>query len=327
MHPWNAPIFESLKQRSAQLPHALLLHGVRGIGKLALAEAFAQFLLCEADDPARRPCGVCEACRWYAAGNHPDLRRIEPEALSRHPPVELSEGESQATARRGKPSIEIKVEQVRALADFLNIGSHRGRLRVALVHPAEDMNVHAANSLLKGLEEPPAGAMFILVSHRPARLLPTIRSRCVAVPVPVPPRASSLPWLASQGVKQADRWLAYAGGAPLRALEHEGRREILDHLLQSLGRQEAPVLGGVDDRDEIEALVDALQKFALDRAFAGFGLAPKYGTRNAATPPSLRGAWLAYARRLGTDRALCRHPLNLRLFAESLLVGKPENHK
>src|SRR5688572_19652804 len=171
MHPWNEPLFQALKGRSERFPHALLIHGARGTGKLALAEAVAQFLLCE--DPARRPCGRCEGCRWYAAGSHPDFRRLQPEALAKEP-LEPEEG-ADAPAKRGKPSTEIKVEQVRDLAGFLNLRSHRGRLRVALVHPAEAMNPNASNALLKGLEEPPPGAVFLLVSHQPSQLLPTIR--------------------------------------------------------------------------------------------------------------------------------------------------------
>src|SRR5258708_27576769 len=196
MHPWNEPIFESLKRRLETLPHALLLHGPRGVGKLALAERVAQLMLCEAGDAARRPCGACDGCRWFLGGNHPDFRRLEPEALAKAPP----ESEEDAPSRSAKPSHEIKVDQVRELAGFLNIGSHRGRRRVALVHPAEEMNPNAANSLLKGLEEPPSGAMFVLVSHRPMRLLATIRSRCVAVPVPLPPREAALEWLSGQGI-------------------------------------------------------------------------------------------------------------------------------
>ena len=135
--------------------------------------------------------------------------------------------DDEAPAKRTKqPSIEIKVDQVRELADFLYIGSHRGRMRVALVHPAEDMNENAANALLKGLEEPPASAMFILVSHRPAQLLPTIRSRCVSVPVGIPAREAALAWLEAQGLKEAERWLAYAGGAPLRAVEYAARGKV-----------------------------------------------------------------------------------------------------
>ena len=94
------------------------------------------------------------------------------------------------SARRAKPSAEIRVDQIRELSDFLYLGSHRGRRRVAIVHPAESMNVHAANALLKGLEEPPAGAMFLLVAHHPARLLATIRSRCVVAAVPRPGEAA-----------------------------------------------------------------------------------------------------------------------------------------
>jgi DNA polymerase III subunit delta' len=324
MHPWNAPILESLKQRAARLPHALLVHGARGIGKLALAERVALFLLCEGEEEARRPCLACQACRWFVAGNHPDLRRVEPEAIARQPVSEAGGEESEPGAsRRGKPSTEIKIEQVRALADFLNIGSHRGRLRVALVHPAEDMNVYAANALLKGLEEPPATAVFILVSHRPARLLPTIRSRCVAVPVPVPRGEQVLQWLKAQGAKQAARWLAYAGGAPLRALEYENASQSIEPLLRGLANG-GPMALPLEDRSELETLTDALQKLALDRAFAGFGLSAKYSTGAAAAPVEDRIAWLAYARQLGRDRALCRHPLNARLFAAALLASMPQ---
>ena len=202
MHPWNEPLLEQFRGRLDRLPHALLVHGVPGVGKLELAERMAQLLLCEHADAARRPCGQCDGCRWFTVGNHPDFRRIEPEALAKQP-TEGEEGEEGAAeaspARRTRqPSLQIKIEQVRGLADFLNLRSHRGRLRVALVHPAEDMNENAANALLKGLEEPPAGAVFILVSDRPARLLPTIRSRCVALAVPLPSRDAALKWLASQ---------------------------------------------------------------------------------------------------------------------------------
>lgn len=321
MHPWNEPLLQAFRSRLERLPHALLVHGAPGVGKLALAERMAQLLLCEHADAARRPCGQCEGCRWFLGGNHPDFRRLEPEAIARQP-VEMEEGEEGATdtspARRTKqPSLQIKIEQVRELADFLNLRSHRGRLRVALIHPAEDMNENAANALLKGLEEPPAGAIFVLVSHRPARLPPTIRSRCVALAVPLPPKEVALKWLAAQNVKDAERWLAYAGGAPLRALDYAAEAPLLERLLQSPGI--------VEDREGIERLTEALQKIAVDRAFSAFGLPPKYRTGKAAVSPDHARAWIRYARWMGENRALSRHPLNPRLFSAEMVGAMPKS--
>ena len=317
MHPWNQPILDSLRTRLERLPHALLVHGERGIGKLALAERIAQLLLCEHAEAARRPCDGCDGCRWFLAGNHPDFRRLEPEALMKEP---SEPAEEEGAAKRSKqPSIVIRIEQVRALADFLYVGSHRGKRRVALVHPAEDMNANAANALLKGLEEPPAEAVFVLVSHRPARLLPTVRSRCVAVPVSIPPAGAARAWLAGQGVKEAERWLAYAGGAPLRALEYAADAPAYDRAIRSPGQ--------VEDRGELERLAEALQKAAYDRAFAAFGLPPKYRASSAPTRPDHARAWLAYARLMGENRLLVRHPLNVPLFSADMLAARPQDLK
>jgi DNA polymerase-3 subunit delta' len=312
MHPWNQSLFESLKARAGRFPHALLIHGARGTGKLALAEQTAQFLLCE--DAARRPCGRCEGCRWFLAGSHPDFRRLEPEALAKEPAGDPDDA-AEAPAKRAKPSVQIRIEQVRELDGFLNVGSHRGRLRAALVHPAEDMNPNAANALLKGLEEPPAGAVFLLVAHRPSQLLPTIRSRCVALAVPVPPQELALRWLVEQGARNPERWLAYAGGTPLRALEYAGNAEVLERLLQ----RPMPV----DDRDELEALADALQKLALDRALAAMGLPPKYQTGTIPRDPAKAREWLAYSRAMVERRLLSRHPLNPKLFSAEMLASLP----
>jgi DNA polymerase-3 subunit delta' len=315
MHPWNEALFQSLKARAEaeRFPHALLIHGPRGTGKLALAERVSQLLLCE--DAAHRPCGRCEGCRWFAAGTHPDFRRVEPEALAKEPIAGDEEG-AETPSKRAKPSLQIKIEQVRALDDFLNLRSHRGRLRVALVHPAEDMNPTTSNALLKGLEEPPAGAIFLLVAHRPSQLLPTIRSRCVALPMPLPPREQALRWLGEQGAQNPERWLAYAGGAPLQALEYAAKAEMLHRLLQH------PM--PVDDRDELEPLADALQKIALDCALSGLGLPPKYQTRTIPLDPQGARAWLAFARQMGQHRLLCRHPLNPKLFSAQMLAGMPQ---
>lgn len=324
---WHEYVWKALRHTVARLPHALLIHGVAGIGKLALAERFAKFLLCEARTAAGDACGRCEACRWYAAGNHPDLRRVEPEAIARQPIADAN-AEPVSNARASKPSAEIKVDQVRELADFLNIGSHRGRLRIALLHPAEDMNVHAANALLKSLEEPPSGAIFVLVSHRPARLLPTVRSRCVPLAVPVPERHEALAWLQGQGVNDAARWLAFAGGAPLKAIAYGevGRADAIARMLRAVASGDSTAIAGqTTTREELELLAEVLQKLAIDHALAGFGAA-KYGTvGTAAASAASVHRWLQYARLMGRNRALARHPLNPRLFAAEMLSGMPRS--
>src|SRR5262245_53326425 len=138
-----------------RLPHALLLHGAPGVGKLALAERFAQLLLCEAKGPRNEPCGACQACRWIQGGTHPDLRIIEPEVLAlKRPNVAEDEAEDEEEGggkKKKAPSVEIKIDQLRALAGFVNLASSRGGRRIAILHPAEEMNTAAANSLLKNL--------------------------------------------------------------------------------------------------------------------------------------------------------------------------------
>ncbi len=323
--PWHQQSWEALVRLVDRLPHALLIHGVPGIGKLAIAERFAQFLLCEARTSDGEPCGKCEGCRWFVAGTHPDVRRVEPEILARR----LPEEEEAPSQRPAKPSSEIKVEQVRELADFLGLGSHRGRLRVALVHPAEDMNVHAANALLKGLEEPPSSAVFVLVSHRPARLLPTVRSRCVALPMQVPANEPALEWLGAQGLPNGARWLAFAGGAPLRAWEdgRGPRSEAIDKMLAALASGRAAELTAlVDSREDLAILAEVLQKYALDKALASAGANPRYLTINPGTGASSRlREWLSFARRMGAERALTSHPLNPKLFAAEMLASMPNS--
>lgn len=314
-----------MRSRIDRLPHAVLIQGAEGVGKLALAERLAARLLCEAPSADSEPCGRCDGCRWVAAGSHPDLRRVEPDALSgAGVPVEDTAGESRAS-RRAKPSSEIRVDQIRELADFLYLGSHRGSRRVAIVHPAESMNAHAANALLKGLEEPPAGAMFVLVTHHPARLLPTIRSRCVVIPVPQPEEPVALAWLeatiAARG--QARRWLAFAGGSPRLAQTYadEERGARVAPLLEAIASGTAAELPEATDRESLESLAEVLQKHAIDQLAMALAGRSVYGT---VSPAAVRRgasahAWAVFARRMGRARGLARHPVNPRLFSAELI--------
>ena len=328
---WLSNTYAQLVSRLDTLPQAMLLHGPRGLGKLQLARSFAQRILCEASDPGPQACGRCDGCRWFVAGGHPDYRQIEPEALAGVAETDEEGDLPEAAAKKKKPSNEIKIEQVRGLVNFLNIGSHRARRRIALFHPVEAMNLNAATALLKNLEEPAPGACFILVSHQPRRLLPTIRSRCSAFAVRAPDAATGVRWLEEQGVASAAEWLALAAGSPLSAMglatseageRIGGWRTLLDERPDDLAERLA-----LSDRQELEPFVELLQKWAFDQALRSVGIAGKYGLgASRGRDGDLRAdsrRWLEYARRLGRARIEARHPVNPKLFLVDLLAGMP----
>jgi DNA polymerase-3 subunit delta' len=106
--------------------------------------------------------------------------------------------EAKKSAKSKTPSKDIKIEQIRNLADFMNISTHRQGLRVVVLYPAEALNTPASNALLKTLEEPPPGTLFLLASNSLDRLLPTILSRCRKFALPMPSHEQALTWLKAQ---------------------------------------------------------------------------------------------------------------------------------
>ena len=213
---WHKTELEQLASQRESLGHALLIHGPQGVGKLAFAMALAQALLCER--PGRRglACGRCPACGWFTAGNHPDFRCIAPQSLMEERQQDEDEEETTEKADGGR---YITVKQVRALGGLLEVSAHRGGAKVIVLHPAESLNVQAANALLKSLEEPPEGSYFLLVAHRAGCIPPTVLSRCRRVPLGRPQKAAAAAWLQSAGVAEPETALAHAGYAPLLARE------------------------------------------------------------------------------------------------------------
>ena len=150
--------------------------------------------------------------RLFASGNHPISAWFH-RSLRRRKKRPKREGASKSK----KAEQADQIEQIRALSDFLNVGSHRNGYRVVLICPAESMNPGSANALLKSLEEPSAGVVFLLVSHQPSKLPATVRSRCYSLALSLPPRALSLRCLQDQGSKATPVTPAFPGHAPLDA--------------------------------------------------------------------------------------------------------------
>lgn len=319
-YPWHSQPFEALLTRAERLPHALLLRGREGIGKLAFAEAVARALLCESPQAGGRACGQCVACAWMEQGSHPDFRRLTPESFAQ--PVEAEPGGEK------KPSEQIQIGQVREIGDFIVMTSHRGGAKVVLIHPAETLNVHAANALLKNLEEPPPRTTFLLVAHRWHHVLPTIRSRCEQVVLAPPSHAVARDWLGRQKLRNADLALAQAGGAPLLALKFdEDYWRQREALLTAITRPGFDSLNTAEQlRETAPALVVGwLQKWAFD-------LVSHKVTGSVRYNPDLSDAVATTAARLDLIEALrfqrdmvrlqriVSHPLNTRLFLEQLLL-------
>lgn len=149
-----------------RLAHGLLLAGPRDTGKTEFALALAAHLLCEAA-PDRRPCQECRSCVQIAAGVHPNLLRLAPREDKR----------------------DIAIEDIREMLERLQLSSHYGQVKIALIDPADTLNDNGANALLKTVEEPPPRTHLVLVAERWRNLPATLRSRCQIIrfarPLPV----------------------------------------------------------------------------------------------------------------------------------------------
>lgn len=334
--PWQQDLARTWLAGRERFAHAWLVHGVAGIGKLEFAAAAAASLLCESPR-GHLACGQCPACAWVASGNHPDLRRIRPEAIALQEGAEAAEGAEESepasgAAAKRAPSKEIRIDQIRALESWFNTATHRGGWRVALLYPAQALNVISANALLKVLEEPPPHTVFLLVADAPDRLLPTLVSRCRRLPLPAPGAAESLQWLQEQGVGSAADWLAAAGGAPLAALRlaqggEQACPEWLSQLVGPLAKGQAPDIGALSEGLEKLAppeWIDTLQRLYADLMLAGVGVPVRYFPslakpvgQAAARANAVRLA--EGARWLTQQRRLASHPLNAKLFAHATL--------
>jgi DNA polymerase-3 subunit delta' len=200
-------------------PHAYLLTGPDRVGKGTLARRLAQLLNCLAEEP-ERPCGQCAQCQRTEAGTHSDLLMVTVDASGDGPQRKA-----------------IGVDQVREVERAVSLSPFEGRRRVVIIDPADAMTVEAQNALLKTLEEPPPQVVFVLVSAREDRLLPTVHSRCRRVGLSLLPRAVLEAALLAQGLEpeRAHLLARLSGGRPGWALEAAREPALLQTRAEAIG--------------------------------------------------------------------------------------------
>lgn len=277
--------------QSGRLPHGWLITGPRGIGKATFAFRAARFVL--SGGGAGQPAGLfgdAEPDGLFVDPEDPVFRRI---AAGAH--ADLKTLERSVNPDTGKLRNSIAVNDVRAAGDFMRLTASDGGWRVVVVDSVDEMNVNAANALLKVLEEPPANALLLLVSHAPGRLLATIRSRCCQLSLKLLTHTQVSDLLARQrpDLPDAERHAlaGLADGSPGRALtlaDGDGLtlyRELMI-LMSHLPRPPADALHGYGDK---LARNGAEEKFrtAMELMSWWLGRLARSGARGEGGPPPL----------------------------------------
>ena len=337
--PWQQPVWNSLLARKTTLPHALLLRGREGTGKLDFARKLAQSLICETPEQDGAACGACQSCHWFTSGCHPDYRELRPEVLRLADVEDLADGEAaedsvdegeEPVKRKRKPSEKIKIEEVRGLHNFIYLSAHHDGGKTLVIYPAEALNINAANALLKSLEEPPPATRFILVSHRPYYLPATIISRCQQIVMPMPTPAVAEQWLYEQGASEPALSLAQTGNAPLAALQlaaddYWAQRKLVLGALSIRAFNALELAEQVRDFS-LPRLLGWLQRWSYDlllrKTAERVRYNPDYEAVLTQAAQSLDAVQLArYHRMLVGWQRIVNHPLNARLFIEQMLLS------
>jgi DNA polymerase III subunit delta' len=278
--------------RSGRLHHGWLMSGPEGIGKARVAQALAKRILCDAAGPkvAGDALDVADdhpVGKLVEAGTHPDLIVVERLPKDMKPLRDVARKDWPEDVERAR---NITIDQVRALGGVFALTPSYSQSRVVIVDSIDDMERAAANALLKSLEEPPRGTIFLLVSHAPGRLLPTIRSRCRVLRFEALDDAATRTVLQRQrpGEKDAEiEALVRAGqGSPGRALGYSGLdlaelENALNRIAQTGDPQNAlratlaQSLSGKSAQRRYEAFLARTPSFIAEHAKDQRGLALK----------------------------------------------------
>lgn len=332
-YPWlEAPAGELAAMRG-RMPNAILLHGAAGTGLYELALAFAHSVLCVNPASDGTPCGRCRGCELMQAGTHPDFRQVLSEFMCAEKDVPYEPAENERPEAKKRLSREIRIHQLRVLSEFLALNANQGGRRIVLVYPADKVRAEAAASLLKSMEEPPEGLTWLLVAEKLDDVLPTIRSRSRLVRAPMPSREEALAYLRKRRVKEPEKALAFAGGAPLAAAGATDderlpvkTEELVLGMVREGGRLTADAIVRSAPTDlSVPAFSLLLLRWAHDLVRATAGLAPRYlpdeaeaFTRLARTTDARRA--IAFADWTEAVRSVADHPLNARQVWEQTLL-------
>ena len=334
--PWQETLWRAMMQNGHIRGHAVLLKGRSGIGKFHFARFLAKSLLCKNPVADHMACGDCVSCNWFEQQTHPDFVSISPEAMlsdstnAVQPDAENSPPDESKLKK--KPGQQISISQIRELDDFVYLSGHQSGYKIVLIYPAEAMNTAASNALLKKLEEPPEQVLFLLVSHQPRHLLPTIRSRCQQIAMPVPDTEAAMAWLrqsdATHDVDKLRALLALSGDSPLAALalaeNHAAHRKFIDSIRKAEQLDPLAAAEGMHNLD-LAMTVEWLQKWCYDLLSYRVSGVIRFHPDDEAHIRTLcqriePQSVLAYLRFLNTRQALARHPLQAKLFLEDLFI-------
>jgi DNA polymerase-3 subunit delta' len=318
--PWLAePLARALGTHRG---HALLVHAAPGVGAMAFAFTLAQAWLCEGD-AAQRPCGRCGSCHLVQSHLHPDLTVLLPETLRREHGWPLPDDKIDGEDSKRKPSRQIRIDDVRLLIERSTRTSARGRGKVALLHPAEALNLQSANALLKTLEEPAPGTRLLLTTADPAALLPTVRSRCQHLRLADPSADEAVSWLRAQGsltVADAQVLLAACAGRPLdaQALLAAGvDARQWTSLPAAVAAGHAGALAGWP----VPRGLDALQKLCHDALARSTGGSARYFPNEAVPATAPAGRLVEWSRELQRVARHAEHPWSEALLMEALVAA------
>ena len=335
---WQQSDWQQLARDRNKQHHGLLINGQTGIGKREFALALCQYLLCaEVSEADNLPCGQCQNCRLFVAATHPDFHVLtsEMEAAEGRLPLLSSYSnrylESKKRDKKTKHSRIISIDQVRELIERFSTHAHISATKLALILPADCMNINAANALLKLLEEPPPDSVFILVTAHPSRLPATIRSRCMTHTLAKPDVESALALLAEHRPEQpAELALMLANGCPLEAqqLVDSGFLQHHQNCLNGFsavvtGRIGALELAGQLNKLDFERLLIWFHRFVAELIKCCVTDVKPHWQGSISIdlkPVSVERLYRLYDR-ISYYRRIAREPLNEQLALEDLVLG------